>query len=506
MDAASSSQPSSLKHREPDFVGMSPPQVKRQRLTSSGVDDNETAAATKIAGQAVRGAVNVESTRDRDITPTMEKPAKDKKDKRDKKHKKLIREEARRISEAQQRAQDRLTVEAPVDRRVGFPASSEGFFKFMREREAIRIHRSRGDRWPWTDDAFLKHLRFPNLRREDDRSTAVVRRLLAQQTYKWEGATPSQRDLFIRCCIMNVCIWRRFGSVDFMCELGWCELPKTTKEAHDLTSHVTDTAVAVWKDGQHAFTEAYQPAKVVYKFECEAWSKAHKMKNAGAVAQEQPEEQLHSMREELLQLEGDGGSPQKRRQLRRALVSVSGERMLRKKIMELYTYAPLHVLWDPSPEMTKFVNTLYGPSRPTWRELVETLREVKGFGGKHAGSLAAEIIRDLVGMPFLPEAPCLDIWCPVALQAKRALNRIHGRDPSDKPAKEDLLQELLALYRMCKQLWAPRILDTLVDELRLPDVHNMLCEFDKYLKARAKRIHDKICFSWCPRLGKDIDL
>lgn len=49
------------------------------------------------------------------------------------------------------------------------------FFAFIREREAIRVRKERGDSPPWTDDAILGAYRFCNVNPEDDRVTRWIR-------------------------------------------------------------------------------------------------------------------------------------------------------------------------------------------------------------------------------------------------------------------------------------------------------------------------------------------
>lgn len=46
---------------------------------------------------------------------------------------------------------------------------------WVKEREAIRVRKDRGDAQPWTDDPILATYRFCNVRREDDRVTVWVR-------------------------------------------------------------------------------------------------------------------------------------------------------------------------------------------------------------------------------------------------------------------------------------------------------------------------------------------
>lgn len=51
----------------------------------------------------------------------------------------------------------------------------EPLWRWVREREAIRVKKERGDSMPWTDDRILGVYRFCNVRREDDRVTVWIR-------------------------------------------------------------------------------------------------------------------------------------------------------------------------------------------------------------------------------------------------------------------------------------------------------------------------------------------
>lgn len=51
----------------------------------------------------------------------------------------------------------------------------EGFFKYVNEREMIRIRKESGMNPPWTEDKILKEFSFCNVSREDDRVTKWIR-------------------------------------------------------------------------------------------------------------------------------------------------------------------------------------------------------------------------------------------------------------------------------------------------------------------------------------------
>ena len=52
---------------------------------------------------------------------------------------------------------------------------------WIREREAVRIRKDRGDAFPWTDDPIIGAYRFCNVRREDDRGTVWIRKNIRER-------------------------------------------------------------------------------------------------------------------------------------------------------------------------------------------------------------------------------------------------------------------------------------------------------------------------------------
>ncbi len=49
------------------------------------------------------------------------------------------------------------------------------FFRFVKEREAIRIKRATGAPWPWSRDELLNNYHFTNVRRSDEDPRAMAR-------------------------------------------------------------------------------------------------------------------------------------------------------------------------------------------------------------------------------------------------------------------------------------------------------------------------------------------
>jgi hypothetical protein len=52
---------------------------------------------------------------------------------------------------------------------------------WIRERQAILVHKRNGDPWPWTEDPILRDYRFCNVHREDDRVTKFIRKWTVPQ-------------------------------------------------------------------------------------------------------------------------------------------------------------------------------------------------------------------------------------------------------------------------------------------------------------------------------------
>ena len=61
------------------------------------------------------------------------------------------------------------------------------FYAFIQERECIRRRRESCHKGPWTDDPILQQFRFTNVKREHDRTTRVVARVLGEQSKKWQS-------------------------------------------------------------------------------------------------------------------------------------------------------------------------------------------------------------------------------------------------------------------------------------------------------------------------------
>src|SRR3989304_2488073 len=99
-----------------------------------------------------------------------------------------------------------------VYRGVESPGSPvESFFKFIAERHAIYIRRTRGDEWPWTDDPILQKYKFTNIFRELDTGTIYCREAI-------RDPYADHPELFF-----NVAMYRLFNWVPTFETIGFVE-------------------------------------------------------------------------------------------------------------------------------------------------------------------------------------------------------------------------------------------------------------------------------------------
>jgi len=373
----------------------------------------------------------------------------------------------------------------------GFQPTIHGFYLFMREREVIRIRRNQGDPWPWTDDPVLQRVRISNVKREHDRTSVIIRRLLGIQAPAWdEATTTSERERLARGYVITVALWRRFGTVEFIDQLGFQHLPNSEAELKELTERVLNAAVAVWRQGAHACTDAYAPAKHCHRLEDTAWKPGGMDTNLSVRRQARVAE--------LREAERSGILPRSLAKMRMVLVSRGGEKYVRNAYAELIDCAtrPIRSLWEQSCDVAASLG--YGMPGQSWRRPAETLRAVKGYSAAH-GQHAAEIVRDLFGTPLLENCTDRDSWVPVGSGAKRCLNRLHSRDVGKDIHTDQLQRELLDVFAHRCSLWPGRIGDEPSVSLHLHDVQSQLAEFDRYLKAQAG-IHERATFY--PRTGR----
>ena len=113
------------------------------------------------------------------------------------------------------------------------------FFWFLQERERVRLAKAKGVPWPWTEDTILQKYKFTNVKREHDRTTA----LLIKEFYNPRFDAPREQIL------LNCAIARYFGTIEFMRAIGW-------QETYD-PKLLTHTAEARMKAGERVYTGAY---------------------------------------------------------------------------------------------------------------------------------------------------------------------------------------------------------------------------------------------------------
>jgi len=362
----------------------------------------------------------------------------------------------------------------------GFPATIDGFYSFMRERETIRLHRFRGDPWPWTDDFWLRSLRLANIKRDHDRTGLLIKRLLEMQESRWMAAKTidAKRDL-ARSYVLTTALWRRFGTADFIDRLGFVDWPESENGFNQVIEKVIAAAVAVWREGLHACTDAYYPAKECHTREQHAW------KYSGD--QSLPEEKYLKRQTRIKRLseaEEKGDLPRNLQRMREELTSRAGEKQVRESyssVLNSLKERPLRALWEFGSDVVTAIGI--GTKSQTWRKPSEALQKVKGYSADK-GVHAAEVIRDLFTTPLLKCSKELDSWAPVSKLARRCLNRLYDHENAET---EKYQQELLEVFAKRHALWPSSILDDPSIDLRLHDVQVQLGEFERYLKARTKK-------------------
>lgn len=112
--------------------------------------------------------------------------------------------------------------------------------KYMMEREAIRLRREEGKKFPWTRDKILQKYRFTNVRRVHDRTT----RAFATIYNEYSEAGPA-------VMLMNAAIFRLHGTIAFAQAMGW------SRDTKNLTTRLARAARSVQEGGERVFTSAY---------------------------------------------------------------------------------------------------------------------------------------------------------------------------------------------------------------------------------------------------------
>jgi len=117
-------------------------------------------------------------------------------------------------------------------------SSVDGLWKYIKERENIRVLRACDEPWPWTKDKILQMYKFTNVQREYDRTSKIFKAL-----YEGHRAVNSALLLY------NCGVARYFGTAEFYARLGW-------QTSYDPTS-IMRCARDMIEAGKPVFTRAY---------------------------------------------------------------------------------------------------------------------------------------------------------------------------------------------------------------------------------------------------------
>lgn len=115
------------------------------------------------------------------------------------------------------------------------------FFRFVREREQVRLRKEAGSLRPWTKDPILHEYKFTNVFRDHDWTTRKL-----QETFYGPHFNDSPYDILI-----NAALFRYFGTFEFAEAVGW-----QTFENFDFDG-IVQTAADRLSEGKRVFTGAY---------------------------------------------------------------------------------------------------------------------------------------------------------------------------------------------------------------------------------------------------------
>jgi len=365
------------------------------------------------------------------------------------------------VSSKRRRRPSRLPPEYPLPQ-PGPRPTSEDFYAFVSERERIRRKREARERWPWTQDEVLQKFRFTNVKRSDDRTTKVVERLLRTQDEAWVRGADGFEDKKARARshLLNIAVWRRFGSADFIERVGWRRAPSNESELKVWEEQTVNVANSLWREKVAACTDAYFPARCCHNAEVSAWREASSLSHGSGSSS--------GGSSSSSRYPGHRGSPEAR---------------VRRCYGKLMRHWHMGKLWKSLPRIVDAMALDDGRQEPrpqSWKKVVESIMEVEGFGG--TGFSAKEVVLDFLLTPLMGRVSDFDSWCPVGPGACRGLNRLAGRPLQCAPSGKTLLDELLSLFREAPNFYP----QSLADErpLALHDVQFQLCEFDKYMRAK----------------------
>lgn len=273
---------------------------------------------------------------------------------------------------------------------------------WVREREAIRQRKDRGDSFPWTDDPILKAYRFCCVRREDDRVTRWIRTNIREPFAGHE-------HLWFMLCAARMINWP--NTLDML--MGDQEAPQEyliypgawpnhTQFSPKLMGEALEDLKSMnWK----VFTGAY-----------------------------------------IIPAPTTAGQTKGR-------------------------YVAEVVLGDLWMSREGFTRWFQQPNR-TLAGTHQALTSHRSWGP----FLAYQAVVDMRFTPLLSGASDVATWCACGPGTIRGLNRLYGRRLSAVPHRDQLLNEIRALYPLIQ-----RSTGVAVD---FSDVPNVLCEFDKYERVK----------------------
>jgi hypothetical protein len=341
------------------------------------------------------------------------------------------------------------------------PLSFDYFYAFVQRRETVRVRREILKTLPnlWCPkgwDDIMRGTRLTNVRRENDRTTRVMRGVSNPVLKMWMDmpVTPGgewslERKKLAGLFVFNYALWRAFGDKGFAEKLSFIQNIQDWDDKVML--RVVNVALSRLDEGHYNFTDAYSPPRNL----------------RGA------EMSMHN--------------------------SVSTDKTSKAREIAQRAYnkvcQKLRYIWEARLHIVETARTTL-----SWRQTTYRVMQVHGYGG--TGFLAKELVQDLIhGSPlFKDQDPttrewctvCTDMnsWCIVGPGARRGLNRIHGREvrhnaySPDQSLAQRFLQELLELFEQRKSSWPEYIEGVATEKLELHDVQFQLCEIDKYERAR----------------------
>lgn len=116
------------------------------------------------------------------------------------------------------------------------------FYKFMKEREIIRLRKEDGEPYPWTTDPIFQTYKFTNVKRADDKTTR----------WFWKNVLEPNEDKPREHLLFHCALFRYFGTTEFAEAYGgWLDSWLDDKET------VRAMAKRRLENNQRVFTGAY---------------------------------------------------------------------------------------------------------------------------------------------------------------------------------------------------------------------------------------------------------